>query len=259
MFDLSTLSLEGLRHALTSPLMLLLGAFQIWMGVHAIRAREWLWAAMIVLLPVAGPLFYYLQVYRASGSGMRGFELPGAHDRRRIKTLQAQIHNLDKPHHRLELGDIYFQQNKLAKAEACYRAAIERDPRDIHIRAHLGQCLLRQKRTAEALPLLEGVGREDPKHDYGHSLMALAEARAAEGDVPGAIAVWRQVTAGHAYARARVQLAELLAGQGQFAEARGLLEEVLNDALHGPAFARKRERVWVRRARARLRRLPAQA
>src|SRR5207249_12279823 len=92
-------------------------------------------------------------------------ELPGAHDRRRIKELEAKIHHLDKPYHHFQLGDIYFQQGKLAQAESCYRAALERDPQDIDTRAHLGQSLLRQKRPAEARPLLEGVITESPKHD----------------------------------------------------------------------------------------------
>ena len=51
-------------------------------------------------------------------SPTRGFELPGAHRRKRIKELQAKIHHLDKAHHYFELGDIYFQQGKLDKAEA---------------------------------------------------------------------------------------------------------------------------------------------
>ncbi len=105
------------------------------------------------------------------------------------------------------------------------------------------------------MPLLEGVCAEDPRHDYGHSLMALAETRAALGDTAGAIAVWQQVTASHSYARARVQLAELLLARQQTQEARGQLQEVLNDAPHAPAFARKRERIWVRRARRLLRQL----
>src|SRR6185295_6185353 len=103
-------------------------------------------------------------VYRGSPSATRGFELPGAHDRRRIKELQGKIHHLDKAHHYSQLGDIYFQQGKLAEAESCYRSAMEREPEDIDTRAHLGQSLRRQKRPAEARPLLEAVCAENPKH-----------------------------------------------------------------------------------------------
>jgi len=131
----------------SSPVWLLVTAFQIWMLVDAIRQREWLWAVFIFLGWGLSAFFYYLLVYRATSSSSvtRGFELPGAHHRRRIKELQAQIHHLDKAHHHSQLGDIYFQQGKLDQAEASYRAAMERDPQDIDTRAHFGQCLLRQR------------------------------------------------------------------------------------------------------------------
>src|ERR1017187_4427399 len=151
----------------SNPVWLLLTAFQLWMFIDAIRRREWLWAVFIFIGFGLSALFYYYFIYRAAsrqGGTTRGFELPGAHDRRRIKQLQAQIHHLDKPHHYSQLGDIYFQHGKLEKAEACYRSAMERDSQDIDTRAHLGQCLLRGKRPAEARPLLEGVVAENSKH-----------------------------------------------------------------------------------------------
>src|ERR1051325_7544537 len=161
----SVLNLLNLDYWLTSPWFLVISVFQLWMFIDAIRQKEWIWAVFIFVGWGLAALWYYLYVYRAAPSVTSGFELPGAHDRRRIKELQAKIHHLDKAHHHSQLGDIYFQQGKLDKAEACYRAAMERDPQDIDTRAHLGQCLLRQKKPAEARPLLEGVVREKPEHD----------------------------------------------------------------------------------------------
>ena len=220
---------------LTNPLFLALSLFQLWMLVDAIRREEWMWVAFIFLFPY--------------------IELPGAHDRRRIKELQAQIHHLDKPHHHSQLGDVYFQQGKLDQAEACYRASLERDPDDIDTRSHLGQCLLRKKKPEEARPLLEKVCAEKPKHDYGHSLMALAEAQAVLGDPDAAIVTWQRVLEDHSYARARVQLAELYLQKTQTDLAKTELNEVLADDRYAPAFQRKRERVWVRKAKALLRKI----
>jgi tetratricopeptide (TPR) repeat protein len=227
---------------------ILLFIFQVWMCVDAIRRGEWLWAVFIWFFPMINAALYYFFVYRAS-SPTRGFELPGAHNRKRIKEIQAQIHHLDKAHHYFQLGDIYFQQGKLDKAEAAYRASLERDPKDIDARAHLGQCLLREKKAAEARPLLEGVCAENPKHDYGYSMMALAETLTALGEPKAAIAIWRQVTESHQYPRAKVQLAELYVNDNQLDLARAELKDVLSDDVHAPAFQRKRDRVWVRRAR----------
>ena len=126
---------------------------------------------------------------------------------------------------------------------------MERDPQDIDTRAHFGQCLLRQNRAQEAKPLLEGVVAENPKHDYGYSLMGLAEAQAAVGATDAAIATLERVTENHSYPRARVQLAELHLARGQPNKAAAELREVLDDDPHTPAFQRRRDRVWVKRAR----------
>src|SRR5438876_9252920 len=234
---------------LTNPVVLVMTAFQVWMFVDAVRREEWIWAAFIFIGFGLSALLYFFLVYRAAPSATRGFELPGAHDRRRIKQLEAQIHHLDKPHHHSQLGDIYFQQGKLERAESCYRAALERDAQDIDTRAHLGQCLLRQKRAAEARPLLEGVVAESPKHDYGYSLMALAEDLTALGQADDALNIWKRVTENHSYPRAKVQLAELYVSRNQSDLSRRELAEVLADDAHAPAFQRKRDRLWVRRAR----------
>jgi Tfp pilus assembly protein PilF len=238
-----------------SPLGLLATAFFIWMLVDAIRQREWFWVVLMLLGSVVAALCYYVFVYRMAPSATRGFELPGAQDRKRIKELQAQIHHLDKAHHHSQLGDIYFHEGRLELAEASYRAAMERDPQDIDTRAHFGQCLLRQKRPVEAKPLLEGVVAENPKHDYGYSMMALAETLMALNETDAAINLWKQVTETHSYPRAKVQLAELYLAKNQPDLARNEVREVLADDVHAPAFQRKRDRVWVRRAKGLMRRL----
>jgi tetratricopeptide (TPR) repeat protein len=230
--------------------LLFIFAFQIWMFVDAIRRQEWIWAVFIFVGWGITALLYFFLVYRAAAPSVTsGFELPGAHDSRRIKELQAQIHHLDNAYHHFQLGDLYFQRGKLAEAEKCYHAALQRDPQDIDTRAHLGQCLLRDKRAAEARPLLEGVVAENPNHDYGYTMMALAEMLTALGETDAALKIWQQVTAEHSYARAKVQLAELYLAKNQPDLARAELKDVLSDDIHAPTFQRKRDRVWVRRAK----------
>jgi hypothetical protein len=232
--------------------------FMAWMFVHAIRNGEYIWAVFILFFYGLSAVLYYFMVYRASGGGnpMTGFELPGAADRRQIKRLQADIHHLDKPHHHLQLADIYFSQGKLDQAEASYRAAYERDPKDEDIRAHLGNCLARRGKPQEGLPLLESVCAQNPKHDYGYTLMTLAETQAATGRVDAALATWRQVLSLYSYPRARVQYADLLIQRKEYAEAQKSLEEVVKDAPYVTKFQRKREAVWFNRAKAALRSIP---
>src|SRR5262245_45309306 len=241
--------IDQLRYWLSNPFTLALGVFTLWMLVDAIRRKEWIWVLFLVVFPGFSAFWYFFMVYRGAPSVTRGFELPGAHDRKRIRQLEAQIHHLDKAHHYSQLGDIYFQQGKLDKADAAYRAAMERDAQDIDTRAHFGQCLLRQGKPKDARPLLEGVVAENPKHDYGHTLMALAETQSALGETDTAIGTWQRVTDSHSYPRARVQLAQLYLNKGQRDLARAELREVLDDDPHAPAFQRRRDRFWIKRAR----------
>ncbi len=237
---------------------LALTAFHLWMLIDALRRGEYIWALFIFFFPVLNDILYFFLVYRASGSGnpLAGFELPGAADRRQIKKLQADIHHLDKPHLHLQLADIYFSQGRLEEAEASYRAAYERDSKDEDIRAHLGNCLARRGKSQEALPLLQAVCAQNPKHDYGYTLMTLAETQAATGLVDLALTTWRQVLSLYGYPRARVQYADLLIQKKEYAEARKSLEEVIHDAPYVTKFQRKREAVWFNRAKAALRSIP---
>ena len=231
------------------PWLLLVTAFQIWMLVHALRHREWFWAIFIFIGWGLTAILYFFLAYRTAPSSTSGFELPGAQSRKRIKQLQSQIHHLDNAYHHFQLGDLYFQRGKLAEAEKCYRAALERDPADLDAQAHLGQCLLREKRPAPARPLLENVVREKPDHDYGHTMMALAEALTALGETDQALTYWQYITQSHFYPRAKVQLAELYLAKNQNDLARAELKDVLGDDVHAPAFQRKRDRVWIQRAK----------
>jgi hypothetical protein len=116
---------------------------------------------------------------------------------------------------------------------------------------------VRRDKAKEALPLLEAVCAQNPKHDYGYTLMTLAETQAANGLVDQAMATWRQVLSLYGYPRARVQYAELLIQKKDYAEARKNLEDVVHDAPYVTKFQRKREAIWFSRAKSALKSLPA--
>jgi len=244
------------EYLIHNPWLLLVFAFQAWMFIDAVRRQEWIWAVIILIgFGLAAVLYFFLVYREAAPAGASGFELPGAQSRARIRQLQAKIHHLDNAYHHFQLGDVYFQRGKFAEAEKCYRAALAREPNDIDARAHLGQCLLRLKRPTEARPLLEAVCRENFKHDFGHSLMAYAETLTALGETDAALNVWQNVVENHSYPRAKVQLAELYLARKQDDLARPQLNDVIGDDVHAPSFQRKRDRVWVWRAKGLLRQI----
>ena len=249
--------LFSLSNYATHPLIWIGVAFQIWMLVDAIRREEWIWAGCILVFSVLSAVFYFFMVYWSSGPvgegkrfGLRSFELPGGAERRRIKELQSRIHHLDKARDHADLADVYRDLGKLSKAEASYRQALARDPDDIDIRSHFAECLLLQERAAEARPILEAVILEEPRHNFSFSLMALAEAQTALGDPESAQISWRKVLETNSYSRAKVQYAELLAKAGDRTGARKEVDEVIADEKHGMAFQKKRDRIWVGRAKA---------
>ena len=88
-------------------------------------------------------------------------------------------------------------------------------------------------------------------------MMAMAETLTALGETDAAMLLWKQVTENHAYPRAKVQLAELYVVRNQRELAIPELNEVLAEDVHAPHFQRKRDRFWVRRARALLRKIGA--
>jgi Tfp pilus assembly protein PilF len=83
--------------------------------------------------------------------------------------------------------------------------------------------------------------------------MAFAETLASLGETDNAIAVWKQVLQDHTYARARVQLGELYLATNQPELAAAEFREAISDDRHAPGYQRKRDRVWVWRARRLLR------
>ncbi len=119
-------------YLLFHPWVLVVFAFQVWMFIDAVNRQEWFWAVLI-FSRASGCRYvlYFFLVYRAAPAGTQGFELPGARSRSRIKELQAKIHHLDNAYHHFQLGDVYFQKGAFAAAEKCYRAALEREPKDI--------------------------------------------------------------------------------------------------------------------------------
>lgn len=249
-------SLRHVERALDTPLLLPFLLLQVWMMVDAFRREEWVWLLFMFVFPGLNPVLYFFLVYLRSPSlSSGGFQLPGAVNKSRIKELEAQIHHLDKAHHYAELGGILLRLGKYSEAEKRYRSALEREPDDLDYKAHLGHCLVRQGKAGEAKPLLETVCAQKPGHDYGYSLMALAETHQLLGEREAAIRAWLQVLESHHYARARVQLGELYIAAGNREAARKELEEVVVEHAHSPAFQARADRVWVKKAKSLLKSL----
>ena len=82
------LNYEYLIH---NPWLLLVFAFNVWMFVDAVRREEWIWGLFIFIGFGLAAVLYYFFVYRNAPSATRGFELPGAHHRKRIRSEERRV------------------------------------------------------------------------------------------------------------------------------------------------------------------------
>lgn len=83
--------------------------------------------------------------------------------------------------------------------------------------------------------------------------MAYAETLTALNEPDAAFGVWQHVVENHSYARAKVQYAELCLARQQPDLAREQLNDVIKDDGHAPIFQRRKDRIWVLRAKLLLR------
>ena len=68
MLDSVLTNLLSADNPLSNSWALLISAFQLWMLIHAIRQREWIWAAFILFGWGLASVLYFFWVYRAAPS-----------------------------------------------------------------------------------------------------------------------------------------------------------------------------------------------
>ena len=220
--------------------------------VHFIRRRPdgyWLW--VILFLGPLGALVYIvaevLPDAQLLGGAVRGFSR-----RRRIGELQALV--LDNPSagNYEELGHLYLDEGRFAPAKECFDRSISSrtDSPDPFYRR--GVCSIEMGEFAAAVPDLERVVSKDPKYDFSRAPALLAHAYARTGQNEKADALFRKVMEVSTLTESQVYYAEFLKSQGRSADARELLERVMNKKRTMPGFQRRRERPWFRRADALL-------
>ena len=87
-------------------------------------------------------------------------------------------------------GLIKLREKDFAASAANFRELLKREIESFEVHYYLGRALLGLKRYADAAPQFEGAIRFQPAYGMAHE--ALAECRAAEGDLKGAIAALRK-------------------------------------------------------------------
>lgn len=225
--------------------------------VHFIRRRpDTYWLYVILFLGPIGALVYIaVEVLPDAGLLRQSFDSFGR--RKRINHLEAMVLQNPSPGNYEELADLYLDDGKFARARECYDKAItsRSDIDPIYRRGvaevHLGD-------FPAAVKDLEYVTATDPKYDLHRAIALLAHAYANTGEPAKADALFKQATEISTSSETYLNYATFLASQNRTAEAREWAQRILAKKPAMPRYLQRRERPWFRRAKALLKRLPAQ-
>jgi|SRR5437867_3317762 len=227
--------------------------------LHFIRRRPdtyWLWIILIggglgALVYIAAEVVPDLDLLRGSiGAFSR---------RRRIRELEAII--LDNPSigNQEELADLYLEEGKFGRARELYDKVISSsrsDSLDPFYRRALAA--LAMEDFSAALADLELVVAKDKKYDFHRAIGLLAYAHSRAGQPDRAAALFEDATSISTLSETYYHYASFLADQHRVAEARDWAGRILAKKPTMPRYLRRRERPWFRKAKALLKRLPAQ-
>jgi hypothetical protein len=223
--------------------------------LHFARRRpDTFWLFVILMGGAIGALVYILVEVIPDAGLLRGaFQVFPR--RKRIKALEAAV--LDNPSvgNYEELGDLYLEDQKYARARECFdRVLLRMDSIDPFYRRAL--CAMALEDFAAAAADLEQVFRRDPKYDYQRAAGLRAHALAKVGEREKAAALFADVTETSTLSETQYNYACFLMAEGRPAEARQWAERILRKKATMPNYIRRRERLWFRRTAALLRRLP---
>jgi hypothetical protein len=231
---------------------IILQAFAI---VHFIRRRpDTYWLFIILIGGWLGALVYIVVEVLPDASLLRT-EFQIFPRRRRIRELEAAI--LDNPSagNYEELGLLYLDDGNFARARACYDKAISSrtDSPDPFYRRGVAEIALGD--FAAAVPDLEHAVSADPNYDFHRAKGLLAQAYAQTGQSAKAEAMFQQATRISTLSETYYNYALFCQSQGRVEEARQWAQKILDKRPTMPAYQRRRERPWVRKAQALLLRL----
>ena len=224
--------------------------------VHFVRRRPdgyWLW---IILIGGGLGAFAYLVAEVLPDAALLRGSFQVFPRRKRIRQLEAEI--LDNPSigNLEELGDLLLEDGQYARAREYFDRVIT--PRtttaDPFYRRALAAMAMNDWQAA--VDDLTRVMAIDPKYDYHRAAGLLAHALAQVGRKEEALARFAEATAASTVSETQYNYATLLAASGRAAEAREWTQRILAKKLTLPAFARRRERPWFRRASALEQKLP---
>ena len=223
--------------------------------IHFIRRRpDIYWIFIILFLGWIGALVYIAVEVIPDASLLRT-SFQAFPRRRRIRELERAI--LDNPSagNYEELGLLYLDDHKYARARAAYDKAISERTDSVDPFYRRGVAEIQLGDFKAAVPDLERAVKADPNYDFHRAKGLLAHAYAQTGQTEKAEAMFQQAVKISTLSETYYNYAQFLQSQGRNAEAREWAQKILAKRPTMPAYQRRRERNWFRKAQTFLLRL----
>jgi len=217
--------------------------------VHFVRRRpENYWIFIILFGGIIGASAYILIEVIPDAKLLRGV-FQGFGRRSRIQNLETQILDNPSPGNYEELGELYLEEKKYAKAREAFTHALAARSDSLHTFYYRAQAALGLNDYAAAIPDLEHVVNADSKFDYYRAAGLLADAYARTGDLERAANLFALATQFSTTCETLYNYAYFLKLQGNTAEAREWTQKLLAKKRTLPRYMQRIERPWFRKGR----------
>jgi hypothetical protein len=224
--------------------------FQVAAIIHWARKRPeafWLW--IILIGGIIGALAYFLI------EGLPDFRnvqrtLRGPARRKRIRILRALVMQNPSAGNYEELGELLLEEKRYREARDAFDRAlsVRTDSIDPFYRRGIAEFELREDEAAVAD--LRRVTAADPKYDFSRASCLLGRSLARLNRIEEAMAVFDRIAQSATGAEPLVFAAQFFADHGRPAEALDIAREIAARDLTMPSYQKRRDRAWLRKARA---------
>ena len=224
--------------------------FQVAAVIHWSRKRPeafWLW--IIIIGGIIGALAYFLI------EGLPDFRnlqrtLRGPARRKRINVLRALVMQNPSAGNYEELGELLLEEKRYREARDAFDRAlsVRTDSIDPFYRRGIAEFELRDDEAAVAD--LRRVTAADPKYDFSRAACLLGQSLARLGRTEEAMAVFDRLAQSATGAEPLVVTAQFFADHGRPAEALEIAREISMRDMTMPSYQKRRDRAWLRKAKA---------
>jgi len=218
--------------------------------IHWSRKRPamfWIW--IIIIGGFIGALAYFLIEGMPDFESM-GRKLQGPGRRRRIKMLRAIVLENPSAGNFEELGELLLLEKRYAEARDAFDRALAARTDSIDPFYRRAQALFELRDYEAAARDLKHVTSVDPRYDYSGAFCLYARTLGLMNRTPEALAAFDQLVERSHSAETLYEAAKFYADNGREPAAREIVERIVAREMTMPRYQKRRDRVWLRKAKA---------